>query len=156
MSIYLLDSTSKYAHMKRLLVIFFIFPVFAFIIPKKKNAASLGLLTKITSDTIKGQFNQIKIGYDPLKRVVSITQTSNQLDTLNKTGAKKNISNQLYKQEFIYEGNNIFPFSRKITSHKYAEGNKKNQVFAYLLQYFKYAKGQRIGDRWITILKDEK
>jgi hypothetical protein len=116
----------------------------------------LGLLTKITSDTIKGQFSQIKIVYDALNRVVSITQTSYQLDTLNKTGAKKFNSKQLYKQEFIYEGNNMFPFSRKINSHKYAEGNKKNQVFAYLLQYFKYANGQRIGDSLITIMKDEK
>lgn len=150
------DSTSNYAHMKRLLFVFFIFPVFAFIVPQKDNAASLGLLTKITSDTIKGQFSQIKIGYDELNRVVSITQTSYQLNTLNKTGAKKIISNQLYRQEFVYQGNNMFPFSRKINSHKYAEGNKKNQLFAYLLQYFKYANGQRIGDSLITIMKDEK
>jgi hypothetical protein len=142
--------------MKRLLFIFFIFPVFAFFAPQKKDAASLGLLTKITSDTIKGQFSQIKIVYDALNRVVSITQTSYQLDTLKKTGVKKFISNQMYNQEFTYQGNNMFPFSRKLNSHKYAEENKQNQVSAYLLQYFKYANGQRIGDSLITTMKDEK
>lgn len=138
--------------MKRLLLLLFIIPIVAFITPQKKNTASLGLLTKITSDTIKGQFSQIKIGYDQLNRVVSITQTSYQLDTLNKTGVSKFISSQMFNQEFTYQGNNKYPFSRKITSHKYTEGNKKSQVSANLLQYFKYANGERIGDSLITTM----
>lgn len=141
--------------MKRVILLLFIFPVLAFVPTQKKGAVSLGLLTKITSDTIKGQFSQIKIDYDQLNRVVSITQNSYQLDTLNKTGRPKFISNQLFSQEYAYQGDNKFPFSRKLTSHKYAGENKKNQVSAYLMQYFKYANGKRIGDSLITTMIDK-
>ncbi|MFY8025543.1 MAG: hypothetical protein ACOVNO_09345 [Sediminibacterium sp.] len=141
--------------MNRLLLFLFIAPFLAFVPTQKNQNESLGLLTKITSDTIKGNFMQIVISYDQLNRVVSITQTSYQLNTLNKNGAKKFISYQLFNQVFTYQGNNLFPFSRKRTSHKYAVKNKKNQVSAYLLQYFQYKNGARIGDSLITTMVDK-
>ena len=76
------------------------------------------------------------------------------MDTLYKSGVSKFRSNQLFNQEFNYPGNNMFPFSRKLTSYKYAEENKKSQVSAYLLQYFKYANGKRVGDSLVTTMID--
>jgi hypothetical protein len=149
-----LNQFLKLPIVNRLLLFLFIAPFLAFVPTQKNGNASLGLLTKITSDTIKGEFMQITIRYDRLNRVVSITQTSYQLDTLNKIGANKFISNQLFNQDFTYQGNNLFPFSRKRTTHKYAINNKKNQVSAYLLQYFKYKNGKRIGDSLITTMID--
>ena len=122
--------------MKNILTLLIIIPIFTFAQSKSGSAKALPLIESITSDTIKGRFNQLLFEYDQHKRVISII--------------KKQINNSIEqiieKQSFQYNGTDLDPISRKLVLFDFdVKGNKWNLVLNEY-QYFLYQNGQLVGD----------
>lgn len=122
--------------MKNILKLLIIIPIITFAQSKSGSAKALPLIESITSDTIKGRFNQLLFEYDQHKRVISII--------------KKQINNSfeqiIEKQSFHYNGSGLDPFSRKLVLFDVDVKGKKWNLVLNEQQYFLYQNGQRVGD----------
>ncbi len=132
--------------MNKIIILFFCLPIFAFSTTNADSTKSGKQLSKITSDTFNGKFDQIQIFYDQLNRVVRICQTTNEV-LKQKTGNSYQLNTHFLRtQDFEYTNSNAYPTLRKRAIYKYDSAKGRDVIRICQVQYFKYAHGQRVGD----------
>ena len=132
--------------MKKILFLSFCIPLFSFAAFDPGNSKSGKQLSKITSDTLKGKFDQIQITYDRLNRVVRICQTSSSISKSATQNKDQTVTNILRTQDFEYTGNNLQPTLRKRALYRFDSARGRDIITDCQVQYFKYQNGKRIGD----------
>ena len=132
--------------MKKILFLLVCLPLFSFAANDPGNSNSGKQLIKITSDTLKGKFDQIQITYDPLNRVVRICQTTSSLSKSTTENKVQTATNILRTQDFEYAGNNLQPALRKRALYRFDSAHGRDVITDCQVQYFKYKDGKRVGD----------
>jgi hypothetical protein len=132
--------------LKEIWVLMFCLPAIAFATKDPGITKASNQLTKITSDTVQGKFEQIQILYDQLNRVIQICQTTNHLSKPSAGNKVQTFTNILRTADFDYTGNNLYPTLRKRAIYRYDKASKKDIITNCQVQYFTYKDGKRVGD----------
>ncbi len=131
--------------MKRFISLLLFIPFITFAQPKKTNSTKPPLIESITSDTIKGVYNQVLFSYDESNRVIGITYKDCRIAT-DSAKTKKLIKTISEQQTFEYQGSSIQPYLRTNLTYEYIEESKNWILSSIEKNYFFYKNGQRAGD----------
>lgn len=137
--------------MKILLIIIAIIPLFANTQSKKANATKPPLIESITTDTVKGKYQQVLFFYDNSNRVIGITYKTGKISTNSKTA----VETIKEKQIFEYQDNAIQPHVRKDLSYEYGDKTNKWIVGSYWENYYLYKNGLRVGDSVLVAFNEK-
>lgn len=132
--------------MKNIVILLLCLPVVALSKNDPRSSKSGHQLSKITSDTINGTFDQIQLFYDQMNRVIRICQTTNKLSKSTQGNISQTTIHFLRTQDFEYAGNNSYPTLRKRAIYRYDSAKGKDVITNCQVQYFKYKDGIRVGD----------
>jgi len=129
--------------MKKTIVLLALLPLLSTAQNKLVNKP-LPLIETITSDTIKGKYQEIVFTYDQLNRVVMIASINCTVKQSNNNIQAQTDTTKI--QKFEYANNNMKPLSRRIINYDYSEKKKKMVWHTNELQYFMYENGRRTRD----------
>lgn len=132
--------------MIKIVIVLLCLPFIAFSQNDQRSKKSGNQLSKITSDTVKGKFDQIQIFYDQSNRVIRICQTTNKLSKSPYGIISQTTTHFLRTQDFEYADNNSYPTLRKRAIYRYDSAKGRDVITNCQVQYFKYKDGKRVGD----------
>jgi hypothetical protein len=137
--------------MKKILFLLAIIPFITFAQSKKTTATNPPLIESITSDTVKGKYQQVLFYYDNSNRVIGITYKIGKIST-NSINVVETIKE---KQIFEYQDNAFQPYVRKDLSYEYGDKTNKWIVGSYWENYYLYENGRRVGDSVLVAFNEE-
>lgn len=130
-------------HLSKIVSIFLLLPLLSIAQKKSIENNNLPLIVSISSDTINGNYKEIRFVYDKQNRVTSIFDLNCKISN---SKINKSKADTTKKQFFEYISNNKMPSLRKLFTYEF---NKKVNKWIWKtneLQYYIYENGKKVRD----------
>lgn len=131
--------------MKRIFSLLAFLPLMTLAQSPKTASKSLPLIETVTSDTIKGKYQETVFAYDGLKRLIRIVNRIGYLQKSNKPSSERWVIDTTAIQKFGYVLDQRVPKYKKNTSYE-SNGIGSKWVKSTETYYYKYEHGKRVKD----------